>query len=131
MGPASDTSYEHDKTYQKSNIRILGGWLDQDGGATHDTDIRISAAKQVWHRICVGLAKLRLSLKAKGRLASACVCGSLFYASEARVFSVVEMRKYNVFMNRCCRYLFFADKEGQVPHGTIRQMDGALDTMRY
>ena len=88
-------------------VRVLGAWVDRDGGAERDTAERIKAARKVWFRIRAQLARLPLSLKSKGRIFEAAVLGSLLYACEVRTFSAAQMRKFQSFTDKCLRDLQF------------------------
>lgn len=117
-------SHPQPKGFQ-SSVRVLGGWLDRDGGSRTDTKKRVQAAGKVWSKLRRQMPRLRLSVRQKGRLIQAAVASALLYGAEARSFLEIDIRRYKWFLGKIARYCTW--KPGM--EGQLRRMQGAK-TMR-
>ena len=86
-----DPSLHPDK-WHKSSVRLLGGWVDQDGGCRADNRHRLSEASKAWGKS----NDKSHDLKTKGRVTEAIVCSTLFYAAEVRPFTSAEFLRTSV-----------------------------------
>ena len=59
------------------HVRMLGAWIDTDGGARMDTTMRIRAAAKVWSELRKPLINSGLPLKEPGHVFMSAVLGSL------------------------------------------------------
>jgi len=106
------------ETLAKS-VRLLGGWIDMDGGARRDTVVRQAEASRRWGKLKNQLLRAGLSLKTKGQVLRAVVMSSLLYGSEVRPFLAVQVQSHQALMNKFVRALCY--KRGGT---TIRTMEG-------
>ena len=60
-------------------VRMLGAWIDTDGGARMDTTMRIRAAAKVWSKLRKPLVNSGLPLKEQVHVFMSAVLGSLLY----------------------------------------------------
>ena len=86
-------------------VRLLGAWLDCDGGGRTDTEKRLCAARLVWKKVFRQLPRLDLSMRVSGRVVESTVIACLLYGSEVRCFTAEEVRSYQVFVNRIVRHI--------------------------
>ena len=107
-GKYVDPSLQPDK-WHKSSVRLLGGWVDQDGGCRADTRHRLLEAGKAWGKIKRQITLMQVDLKTKGRMTEAIVCSTLFYAAEVRPFTSVEILAYQRFLNKVVRYLVWSE----------------------
>eukprot|EP00959_Pyramimonas_sp_CCMP1952_P021107 444828-Pyramimonas_sp.AAC.1 len=99
--------------------KLLGGWVDMDGGTRTDTSKRIAAAAKAWGGIRKPLVKMKIDLKLKGRIVEAVVFAALFYAAEVRPFTYAERQRYQVCMNKVIKAIVWS-----VHKTTLREMEG-------
>ena len=92
------------------HVRMLGAWIDTDGGARMDTTVRIRAAAKVWSKLRKPLINSGLPLKEQGHVFMSAVLGSLLYASEVRVWLREDLTRNQTFANRCIRYVVYAKR---------------------
>ena len=92
------------------HVRMLGAWIDTDGGTRMDTTMRIRAAAKVWSKLRKPLVNSGLPLKEQGHVFLSAVLGSLLYASEVRVTLSEDLTRIQTFANRCIRYLVYAKR---------------------
>eukprot|EP00959_Pyramimonas_sp_CCMP1952_P146894 3074690-Pyramimonas_sp.AAC.1 len=87
------------------SVRVLGGWVDTDGGSRTDASRRIQAASRVWVKLRCRLGASKLPLKTQGQIFQAPVIGRLLYGAEVRAFHQKDIGRYQAFVGRCIRYL--------------------------
>ena len=92
------------------HVRMLGAWIDTDGGARMDTTMRIRAASKVLSKLRRPLVNSGLPLKVQGLVFASAVLGSLLYASEVRVWLREDLTMIQTFANRCIRYMVYAKR---------------------
>lgn len=95
----------------KNKVRLLGGWIDMDGGATEDTKRRLQAAAKAWGIIRRQMMRLSLDLKTKGRIVEAIVCSTRFYVAEVRTHSYASTEKYNISLNKVVRAICWSTSQ--------------------
>ena len=93
---------EPEEGYEKA-VRLLGGWIDCDGGARTDTSRRLQSAGKIWSKMRKQIPRLRRPLKSVGRLIESTVLASLLYAVEVRVFFSDGEKRDTLFLNRIVR----------------------------
>ena len=93
------------------HVRMLGAWIDTDGGTRMDTTVRIRAAAKVWSKLRKPLVNSGLPLKEQGHATLSAVLGSLLYASEVRVWLREDLTRIQTFSNRCIRYMVYAKRK--------------------
>ena len=93
------------------HVRMLGAWIDTDGGARMDTTMRIRAAAKVWSKLRKPLVHSGLTLKVQGQVFASAVLGSLLYASAVRVWLREDLTRIQTFANRCIRYMVYAKRK--------------------
>lgn len=94
------------------SVRLVGGWLDCDGGAREDTSRRIKAARLVWRKVWKQLPRLGLSDKVKGRVLEATVVACLLYCSEVRAFTQKDLTAYRCLLNSITRGVTYKRSRG-------------------
>ena len=119
MGMKQDTSTLGDGL--SKHVRLLGGWVDMDGGVEKDNVERKKAARMTWLRLTDAVLRAKISLKTKGRIIKATVIATLLYGSEARFFRKKDVAEYQNFVDRVCRALVFSTTKL-----TIRRMEGKV-----
>ena len=96
----------------EDHARFLGCILSSDGGATHDTDHRLQAAKAIWRKLNRLLPRLGISSQMRGRVTLATVYASLLYGCEIRDFSKQDLNRYRGFLGRVLRAAFYHPTQG-------------------
>ena len=119
MGMKQDTSTLGDGL--SKHVRLLGRWVDMDGGVEKDNAERKTAARMTWLRLKDAVLRAKISLKTKGRIIKATVIATLLYGSEARFFRKKDVAEYQNFVDRVCRALVLSS-----PKQTIRRMEGKV-----
>ena len=74
----------------EKSVRVLGRWIDCDGGARTDSQKRKQAAGTLWSKLRPQLPRLYLTSNSLGRVIEACIISSLFFAAEVRTFTQVD-----------------------------------------
>ena len=103
------------------HLRLLGGWLSQDGTSHHDTQMPIGAARTVWRKLHRQMPRLGLSLRIKGMVIRATVIASMLYNTEVRSHTYRDLDAMRKFINRVIRGAVWRPSRG----GT-RDMEGKL-----
>ena len=93
------------------HVRMLGAWIDTDGGTRMDTTMRIRAAAKVWAKLRKPLVNSGLPLNEQGRVFLSAVLGNLLYASEVRVWLREDLTRIQTFANRCIGYMVYAKRK--------------------
>lgn len=97
----------------KKAVRLLGAWVDCDGGAQTDIEKRLEAARKVWFQVLRRLPSLKsFSVRLKAHLVSASVLASLLYGSEVRSFTRVQLNQYQRFVNKMIKRLTYRTERG-------------------
>ena len=129
MGMKQDTSTLGDGL--SKHVRLLGGWVDMDGGVEKDNVGRKKAARLTWLRLKDAVLRAKISLKTKGRIIKATVIATLLCGSEARFFRKKDVAAYLNLVDRVCRALVFSTTkmairrmEGKVTMQDLRNMVG-------
>ena len=103
----------------EENAKLLGSYLEADGGFTRECAHRTSRAAMVWVKLKKKMLIARLGLKTKGRLFIAAVIASLMYGTEVRGVSEKEIKKLQTFVNKCERFLVYG------PCQALKEMKGS------
>ena len=109
-----------DKDVFEQHTKVLGSFIEADGGFTRESNHRISRAGTVWGKLKRRTDLAHLRLKTKGKLFSASVVSSLLYSTEVRGITANQIRQMQTFVNRCERRLYFG------PNGGLEDMKGKL-----
>ena len=98
---------ELDKSVFLQEVKVLGAWIERDGGAEKDSDNRQQRAATMWRKIRRQLYRFPLSLQSKCRIIQAAVVGSLLYGAEVRSFKKATIARYQTFVDRCLGFIQF------------------------
>ena len=101
-------------TEEGAEIRVLGSWI----GTKQDIKNRKTRAGKLWGKVKNWLKGSTLSKRWQARVVDACVCSSLLYDCQARVWWKRDVKKLEQFMDRCYRYVC-SNRNGQ----PLRQME--------
>lgn len=93
-------------------VRLLGAWIECDGGSRTDTNKRLQQAQRIWRKLCRQLLRYQLSAGMCGRIVATTVIPCLLYGSEARSFTYEDMRRYQVFINKIVRHITWRPSTG-------------------
>mmetsp|Transcript_73708 Transcript_73708/g.208752 ORF Transcript_73708/g.208752 Transcript_73708/m.208752 type:complete len:1462 (+) Transcript_73708:383-4768(+) len=122
----------------QSAIRLLGCWIDKDGGSRTDQRKRLQAAGNLWGKIKKQVMHSGLSLRLKGRIVEATVFATLFFGAEVRTFTVEQSREYQRFCDKIARFLVFPETglalrkmEGNTTMEDVRRILGFRTVEEY
>ena len=87
---------------ESGEIRMLGCWM----GWKKDVEQRLGRARKAWWKVKNQLKGCKMSKKMQARVVEACVESGLLFDCQVRVWRVKEMKKLQVYMNRCYRHVW-------------------------
>jgi hypothetical protein len=100
------------------NAKVLGCFLESDGGYTRELNNRIAKASAIFAKLVKQTDLVALSAKTTWRLFRASVMASLMYGTEARGVPAWAVKRTEVFVGKCEHRLFFGAR------GSTRDMTG-------
>ena len=104
----------------EKDAKVLGCYLEADGGYARERNHRASKAAMVWFRLKKQIEKVLISNKTKGRLLRASVMAALLYGTETRAPDAKQVNKMQTQINGYERRLLLG------PSGGTKDMAGNM-----